>query len=104
MPVRRRLRPARALLATCAAVWLGIGAWGATAYVHRYDLYRGFPTLHTPPGIARGTTHVVTFRSGALGADNRYLVYLPPRYRAEARAGRRFGVLYLLHGVPGRMN
>jgi enterochelin esterase-like enzyme len=104
MPLRRRLHPVRAALALSAALWLAIGVWGTTTYVHRYDLYRGFSTPHTPPGIARGTTHVVTFRSASIGATNRYLVYLPPGYAAEARAGRRFPVLYLLHGVPGQMN
>jgi enterochelin esterase-like enzyme len=29
------------------------------------------------------------------------LIYLPPHYRAQAARGRRFPVLYLLHGSPG---
>jgi enterochelin esterase-like enzyme len=82
--------------------WLAIGVAGAVVYVHRYSLYRGFPEPITPAGVARGTVHEVHFHSRALDGDHRYLVYLPPGYRREAASGRRFPVLYLLHGDPGK--
>jgi enterochelin esterase-like enzyme len=42
-----------------------------------------------------------TFWSPALGQKRSYLVYTPPGYAAQAARGRRFPVLYLLHGSPG---
>jgi enterochelin esterase-like enzyme len=84
-----------------AAAWLVAGLAGAYTYVHRYAVYRGFPPPQTPAGIARGTTRYVRFRSRAIGGTHRYVIYLPPDYAAEAAAGRRFPVLYLLHGYPG---
>jgi enterochelin esterase-like enzyme len=39
--------------------------------------------------------------SDALGGERSYDIYLPPGYAAAAARGRRFGVLYLLHGAPG---
>jgi enterochelin esterase-like enzyme len=48
--------------------------------------------------------HQVSFHSRALGRDDRYLVYLPPHYAAQAARGKRFPVLYLLHGYPGTWN
>jgi enterochelin esterase-like enzyme/peptidoglycan/xylan/chitin deacetylase (PgdA/CDA1 family) len=97
------LRRWRTLVAAIAAVaWLATGAVGAYRYVHRYELYRGFPPPVTPRGIPRGTIRRVRFRSRALGRPTTYLVYLPPGYRRAAFEGRRFGVLYLLHAPPGR--
>jgi enterochelin esterase-like enzyme len=96
-------RPTWRLVALVLALaWLVAGIFGAVVYVRRYSLYRGFPAPVTPAGVARGTVHDVVFRSRALGGDHRYLVYLPPGYRGEAAAGRRFPVLYLLHGDPGK--
>jgi S-formylglutathione hydrolase FrmB len=82
--------------------WLAAGIFGTVVYVRDYSLYRGFPVPVTPAGVPRGTLRDVHFRSRALGGDHRYLVYLPPRYRRQAAAGRRFPVLYLLHGDPGK--
>ncbi|MBI3969776.1 MAG: hypothetical protein HY332_00685 [Chloroflexi bacterium] len=42
------------------------------------------------------------FDSPALGRSMPYRVYLPPNYDAPERAGRRYPVIYLLHGVSGR--
>jgi enterochelin esterase-like enzyme len=42
-----------------------------------------------------------TFWSPAFGQRRSYLVYTPPGYAAQAARGRRFPVLYLLHGSPG---
>jgi enterochelin esterase-like enzyme len=59
-----------------------------------------------PPASAhtarRGRVIVLHYRSPALGRERYALVYEPPGYAALARAGRRLGVLYLLHGAPGR--
>lgn len=43
----------------------------------------------------------VRFYSTALRQWRSFDVYLPPGYAAQAAAGRRFPVLYLLHGSPG---
>ncbi|HEU4978963.1 MAG TPA: alpha/beta hydrolase-fold protein [Solirubrobacteraceae bacterium] len=75
---------------------------GVAIYVHRYWLYRGFPPPVTPKGVARGTLRDVGFFSPALHQHRHYLVYLPPGYAAQAAAGRRFPVMYLLHAPPGR--
>jgi enterochelin esterase-like enzyme len=92
----------RGALALLAVGWLAAGGVGMALYVHRYWLYRGFPPPVTPKGVARGTLENVHFYSRALRQQRAYLVYLPPRYRAQAAAGRRFPVMYLLHAPPGR--
>src|ERR1700690_1321273 len=58
------------------------------------------PALPAPVAIstdaAGSTIASVSYPSAALGWRDRFLVYLPPGYRASA--GRRYPVLYLLHG------
>jgi enterochelin esterase-like enzyme len=95
MPVRR------GIVALVATAWLAAGAGGAYVYVQRYIDYRGFAKPQTPAGVAQGTVREVRFASGVVSRGNRYLVYLPPGYAQAAARGRRFPVLYLLHGVPG---
>jgi enterochelin esterase-like enzyme len=92
-----------AVLAALAGIWVALGLAGAVAYVHRYAIYRGFPVPATPAGIPRGAIRIETFASEAIGATSRYMVYLPPGYAAQAARGRRYPVLYLLHGYPGKM-
>jgi putative tributyrin esterase len=92
----------RLLAAPLAVAWLAAGLVAAYGYVHRYALYRGFPAPVTPAGVARGTVSDVHFDSAALHGTHRYVVYLPPGYARAAARGRRFPVLYLLHGDPGR--
>jgi enterochelin esterase-like enzyme len=60
---------------------------------------------HTLPGVdltkardGAGDLRRVHFRSRALGRSDSYLIYLPTGYAQQAKAGRRFPVLYLLHG------
>jgi S-formylglutathione hydrolase FrmB len=48
----------------------------------------------------RGRVVKMTLHSGALGRSERVLVYTPPGY--SARRARRYPVVILLHGVPGR--
>jgi enterochelin esterase-like enzyme len=100
--IRSGLRRGAAVLA--ATAWLAAGATGAYAYVHGYLRDRGFGSLSAAAGVARGTVEVVRFRSSAIGAASRYEVYLPPHYATQAARGRRFPVLYLLHGSPGSMS
>ena len=89
------------MVASLALAWLVAGCAGAYTYLHRYDVYRGFPTPTTPAGIARGTLLTHQLYSPSVGRRTGLDIYLPPHYRAEAAAGRRFPVLYLLHGWPG---
>ena len=81
-----------------AAAFLAVGSYGAWAYVHNYQLYRGFPAPSDPAGVASGTLLERHFQSTALGRQDSYLVYEPPGYRQLAASGTRFPVLYLLHG------
>jgi enterochelin esterase-like enzyme len=92
----------RLVVLPLALAWLVLGGIGAYVYAHRYSLYRGFPAPVTPTGVSRGTVSDVHFHSRALQGDHRYVVYLPPHYAREAAHGRRFPVLYLLHGDPGK--
>jgi enterochelin esterase-like enzyme len=52
----------------------------------------------TKTGDGSGDLRRVRFRSRVLGRTDSYLIYLPPGYAKQAKAGRRFPVLYLLHG------
>jgi len=78
------------------------GSYGSWAYLHNYDLYRGFPPPSEPAGIPHGKLEQRSFFSRALGERRSYLVYLPPGYSRQAAAGRRFPVLYLLHAPVGK--
>ena len=53
------------------------------------------------PAAEPARTEVVSFDSRAMGGPRDYLVWLPPGYDSAVRRGRRFPVLYLLHGSPG---
>jgi enterochelin esterase-like enzyme len=97
-------RAAAVVLAVAVVAWIAAGLGGGYVYLHRYNLYRGFPKPVTPAGVATGTLRKVSFRSAATGRTEHYGVYLPPGYAAAAAQGKRFPVLYLLHGVPGNMN
>jgi enterochelin esterase-like enzyme len=82
--------------------FLAGGALGTFRYVDNFWVYRGFP----PPRDAgyvtqQGTTARFYLASAALGGRRQPVdVYLPPGYATDPR--RRYPVLYLLHGVPGR--
>lgn len=54
-------------------------------------------TVFTAAPPRHGDVRRVTFHSAALGVDKHYFVYLPPSYAS----GRRFPVVYYLHGVGG---
>lgn len=63
------------------------------------------PATSTPvpvsPDVPVGVTQEGRFPSPALGADGRYVIYLPPGYTTS---GLRYPVFYLLHGKGGGMN
>ena len=103
MPGLQRLSRRRVLAGVVTCGWLAVGLLGAFHYVHSYAIYRGFPVPSTPAGIPQGRLETVSFRSPAIGRTSRYLVYLPPGYSRAAARGKRFPVLYLLHGYPGKM-
>jgi enterochelin esterase-like enzyme len=90
------------LLCAVAAGFVAAGLFGAWSYAHDYYLYRGFGPPHDARGIPHGRLLHVTFFSRALGTRRSYDIYLPAGYDEAARHGRRFGVLYLLHGAPGQ--
>ncbi len=95
-PVRRWLLLLPALVVFCA-----VGLIGVYRYVDNYWLYRGF----APPQDAayvkeRGTTQTIAVSSPAIARRQQVIVYLPPGYASQPT--RRYPVLYLLHGFPGR--
>jgi S-formylglutathione hydrolase FrmB len=86
--------------ALCA--FLGVGLAGARGYLDNFLAYRGFAPPREPAYVSLpGTVHRVYVRSPALGgrAQETY-VYLPSGYAESPQ--RRYPVLYLLHGFPGR--
>lgn len=89
------------LLAILLCAFVLVGGSGAWSYAHQYYTFRGFPPPHDPPGVSAGKLHSVWFRPPSLSGRHRFDVYLPPGYDRAAAAGRRFPVLYLLHGSPG---
>ncbi|MGN6797963.1 MAG: alpha/beta hydrolase [Gaiellaceae bacterium] len=92
---------ARAALVATAA-FIAVGIFGVVHYVDNYWTYRGF----APPRDAAfvkvaGTPTRFYVASPALGGRRQPVdVYLPPGYALHP--ARRYPVLYLLHGVPGR--
>jgi enterochelin esterase-like enzyme len=87
-------------LATVALVVAGLA--GTYRYLRGYWLYRGFPPPHDPSFVTQqGTAERFYVKSAALGGRSQPVdVYLPPGYATDTR--RRYAVLYLLHGFPGR--
>lgn len=81
---------------------VAIGLVGAYRYADNYWLYRGFAPPHDAAYVkARGTSTRIYVASAALGGRRQPVdVYLPPGYAAHPH--RRYPVMYLLHGVPGR--
>jgi enterochelin esterase-like enzyme len=74
---------------------------GVTSYASHYAVYRGFPVPRHPAGVPAGKVVQVRFFSRSLGRERSYTVALPPGYSAAAAQGRRFPVLYMLHGTSG---
>jgi S-formylglutathione hydrolase FrmB len=84
------------------AAFLAVGLVGLRGYVDNFLLYRGFPPPRDPAFVAHpGTLVKLAVPSPALGGRRQEtFVYLPPGYASHKQ--RRYPVLYLLHGTPGR--
>jgi enterochelin esterase-like enzyme len=91
-----------AFAAVLALAFVAVGMLGTYRYLRGYWLYRGFPPPADPAFVAEvGTTETIGVTSPALGGrTQQVIVYLPPGYDTET--SRRYPVLYLLHGFPGR--
>jgi enterochelin esterase-like enzyme len=89
-------------IAAGVAAFLAVGLAGAYRYVDNYWLYRGFAPPRDPAYVhSQGEAVRIYVASAALGGRRQPVdVYLPPGYRTHPH--RRYPVLYLLHGVPGR--
>ena len=89
-------------LAAALTAFLGIGGYGVWRYVDNFWLYRGFAPPHDPSFVQSiGTRTRFYVTSAALGGRRQPVdVYLPPGYATHPH--RRYAVLYLLHGFPGR--
>jgi enterochelin esterase-like enzyme len=91
-----------ALAAASTCAFLAVGLVGARAYFDNFWVYRGFAPPRDPAFVGTpGTLQRISVPSPALGgrAQEAY-VYLPQGYSPSA--ARRYPVLYLLHGFPGR--
>ncbi len=93
--------PAAASAAGLCA-FLCVGLFGARGYVDNFLAYRGFAPPVEPAFVSQpGTVQRLEVPSRALGgrAQEAY-VYFPSGYAQHPH--RRYSVLYLLHGFPGR--
>lgn len=102
-----RTRPALSHAVAAAATlllaaFLVVGIVGVKRYAWNYWLYRGFPPPSDPGYVfAKGTQEHIRVTSAALGGRSQDVyVYLPPGYASHPQ--RRYPVVYLLHGFPGR--
>ena len=84
------------------AAFLAVGGSAVYRYFDNFWLYRGFQPPHDPAWVAlRGHAARIYVTSAALGGRSQPVdVFLPPGYGTHPN--RRYGVMYLLHGVPGR--
>ena len=84
------------------ATFIAVGFVGVDRYGTNYWLYRGFPPPHDPAYVTqRGSVEHINVASKALGGRSQEVyVYLPPGYASHPT--KRYPVLYLLHGFPGR--
>jgi enterochelin esterase-like enzyme len=94
--------PRLRLLRLLALIVCGLGVFGLVRYLDNFWLYRGYPVPRDPSYVKeRGRTEVIRVKSDVLGGRaQRVYVYRPPGY--DTSRSRRYSVLYLLHGVPGR--
>ena len=84
------------------AAFVALGLLGARSYLDNYLQYRGFAPPREPAFVTQpGTVQRLLVPSAALGGRRQEAyVYLPSGYTQHPR--RRYPVLYLLHGFPGR--
>jgi enterochelin esterase-like enzyme len=90
------------LLGAALAAFLALGLLGVYRYIDNYWLYRGFAPPRDPAYVhVKGTATRFYLASPALGGRRQPIdVYLPPGYATHPN--RRYPVMYMLHGVPGR--
>lgn len=103
MIARRATAPTRvALVGLGVAVFALVGLAGVYRYADNFWQYRGFPPPKDAPWVrSKGTAERLYVASAALDGRRQPVdVYLPPGYFSHP--ARRYPVLYLLHGVPGR--
>ena len=93
---------AAAVGAAVLAAFVVFGLVGARSYLDNYLTYRGFAPPREPAFVKEtGTVRRVLVPSTALGGRRQEAyVYLPSGYAQHP--SRRYPVLYLLHGFPGR--
>jgi enterochelin esterase-like enzyme len=79
-----------------------VGLLGVRGYLGNFLAYRGFDPPREPAYVSQpGTAQRLEVRSRALGGRRQEVyVYLPSGYASHPH--RRYPVLYLLHGFPGR--
>jgi enterochelin esterase-like enzyme len=89
-------------LATLVLAAVAVGLLGVYRYADNYWVYRGFAPPRDPAYVnVRGTSARLYVTSPALGGRRQLVdVYLPPGYASHP--ARRYPVMYLLHGSPGR--
>ena len=97
-----RSAPASAAFVAALAAFLAVGLLGVRGYVDNFLQFRGFPPPREPAFVSLpGTLRRLLVRSPALGGRSQEAyVYLPSGYAQHPH--RRYPVLYLLHGFPGR--
>jgi enterochelin esterase-like enzyme len=90
------------VLVAALSAFIAVGFVGVDRYARNYWLYRGFPPPSDPAYVTqRGSVQQIKVASAALGGRGQSVyVYLPPGYRDHPN--KRYPVLYLLHGFPGR--
>jgi enterochelin esterase-like enzyme len=88
--------------AAALLAFVAVGVLGLYRYIDNYWVYRGFAPPHDATYVrARGESQRFYLASAALGGRRQPVdVYLPPGYASHPH--RRYPVMYLLHGVPGR--
>lgn len=88
--------------AAALAAFLAVGLVGAHGYLEGFLKYRGFDPPREPAYVAHpGTLDRIAVPSAALGGRKQETyVYLPSGYAQHPE--RRYPVMYLLHGFPGR--
>jgi enterochelin esterase-like enzyme len=90
------------LAAAALAAFLVVGLIGTRGYLENFLQFRGFAPPREPAFVTRpGNVQRLELPSAALGGRKQEVyVYLPSGYAQHPR--RRYPVLYLLHGFPGR--
>lgn len=93
---------ATAAAAFALVAFLAVGLLGVHSYVSNFLQYRGFAPPREPAFVhSPGTVERILVASPALGGRKQEAyVYLPSGYAQHPH--RRYPVLYLLHGFPGR--